>query len=55
MSFNPDLNKQAQEVLFSQKKKKLSQPSLIFNNNSVTYSEIFKECGFPGTSQEHIQ
>ena len=29
MSFNPDPNKQTQEVLFSRKIKKLSQPSLI--------------------------
>ena len=38
MSFNPDPNKQAQEVLFSRKIQKSSQPSLIFNNNIVTQS-----------------
>ena len=36
MSFNPDPNKQAQEVLFSRKIPESSQPSLIFNNNIVT-------------------
>ena len=38
MSFNPDPNKQAQEVLFSRKIQKSSQPSLIFDNNIVTES-----------------
>ena len=43
MSFNPDPNKQAQEVIFSCKIKKLSQPSLIFNNkNIVTQSPTQK-------------
>ena len=36
MSFNPDPNKQAQEVIFSRKIQKSSQPSLIF------YSETFR-------------
>ena len=35
MTFNPDLNKQAQEVIFSRKIRKTSQPPLTFNNNSV--------------------
>ena len=35
MSFNPDPNKQSQEVIFSRKIQKSSQPSLIFNNNTV--------------------
>ena len=38
MIFNPDPNKQAQEVLFSRKIHKSSLPSLIFNNNIVTQS-----------------
>ena len=38
ISFNPDPNKQAQEVAFSRKIQKSSQPSLIFNNNIVTQS-----------------
>ena len=33
MSFNPDPNKQAQEVVFSRKLKKFCRPSLRFNNN----------------------
>ena len=33
MSFNPDPNKQAQEVIFSRKLKKFCYPSLRFNNN----------------------
>ena len=32
MTFNPDLNEQAQEVVFSRKSKKLLHPPLSFNN-----------------------
>ena len=35
MSFNPDPNKQAQEVIFSRKIKKSAQPPLIFGNSIV--------------------
>ena len=35
MSFNPDLNMQAQEVIFSRKLKEVRHPPLRFNNNSV--------------------
>ena len=35
MSFNPDPSKQAPEVIFSRKIKKLPHPSLVFNNNNV--------------------
>ena len=35
MNFNPDPNKQAQEVIFSRKTKKLPHPSLVFNNVNV--------------------
>ena len=45
MSFNSDPNKQAQEVLFSRKIQKSSQPSLIFNNNIVTQSLTQKHLG----------
>ena len=38
MSFNPDPNTQAQEVLFSGKIQISSQPSLTFNNIIVTQS-----------------
>ena len=33
MSFNPDVNKQAQEVIFSSKIKRDIHPRLVFNNN----------------------
>ena len=45
MSFNPDPNKQAPEVLFSRKIQKSSQTSLIFNNNIVTHSRTQKHLG----------
>ena len=35
MSFNPDHNKEAQEVIFSRNIKKLPHPPLVFNNNNV--------------------
>ena len=35
MSFNPDPNKQAQEVICSRKIKKSAQPPLIFGNSIV--------------------
>ena len=35
MTFNPDPNKQAQEVIFSCKIKNILHPPLNFNNNSV--------------------
>ena len=35
MTFNSDLNKQAEEVIFSSKIRKTSHPPLTFNNNSV--------------------
>ena len=40
MSLNPDINKQAQEVIFSRKLQKSNHPSLIFDGTSVTQSEI---------------
>ena len=36
MIFNPDLSKQAQEVIFSRKIKKLLHPTLLFNNISLS-------------------
>ena len=35
MAFNPDPNKQAVEILFSQKKKEVYHPPLYFNSSSV--------------------
>ena len=36
MSFNPDLNKQAQEVIFSMKLKKSCHPK-VFANNALVF------------------
>ena len=38
MNFNPEPSKQAQEVIFSCKTKKLPHPPLVFNNANVTQS-----------------
>ena len=42
MSFNPDLNKKAQEVIFSRKMTKSSHPQIFFNNVSVSRTSIQK-------------
>ena len=42
MSFNPDLNKQAQEVIFSRKLKKVCHLPLHFNNNNVSHASSEK-------------
>ena len=42
MTFNPDPDKQAQEVIFSRKVKKTSHPPLNFNNNSVKQVQFQK-------------
>ena len=44
MSFNPDLNKQAQEVIFSRKTKKMYHPPLTFSKSTVSET----------TSQKHL-
>ena len=36
ITFNPDRSKQAQEIIFSRKLKKVTHPPLLFNNNSVS-------------------
>ena len=36
MSFNPDPNKQVQEVIFSRKTKKINPPPLTFSKSIVT-------------------
>ena len=38
MIFNPDLSKQAQEVIFSRKIKKLLHPTLLFNDIPLSNS-----------------
>ena len=45
MSFNPNPSKQAQEVIFSRKIKKLTHPSLVFNNNNVLQNSSQKHLG----------
>ena len=45
MTFHPDPNKQAQEVIFSRKIKKTSHPPLNFNNNSVKHVQFQKHLG----------
>ena len=45
MNFNPDRTKQAQEVIFSRKTKKLPHPPLVFNNTNVTQSIYQKHLG----------
>ena len=36
MTFNPDRNKQNQEIIFSRKLKKAAHPPLLFKNNNVS-------------------
>ena len=45
MSFNPDPSKQAQEIIFSRKTKKICHPSLRFNNSIVSQSLYQKHLG----------
>ena len=45
MSFNPDINRQAQEAIFSRKLQKSNHLSLTFNGTSVTQSEIQRHLG----------
>ena len=45
MSFNPDPYKQAQEVIFSRKLKKVCHPPLCFNNNNVSQASSQKHLG----------
>ena len=35
LSFNPDVTKQAEELLLPQKSKKLGQPTIYLNNASI--------------------
>ena len=45
ISFNPDLDKQAQEVVFSRKLTKSSHPKKIFNNAPVVCASWQKHIG----------
>ena len=59
MTFSPDPNKQAQEVIFSRKIKKTSSPPVNFNNNSVHQIQFQKHMGvYLGDKldfREHLQ
>ena len=45
MSFNPDLNKQAQKVILSRKLKKVCHPPLRFYINNVSQASSQKRLG----------
>ena len=45
MRFNPDPNKQAQEVIFSRKNNKIDHPLLYFNQNLIKLSSTHKHLG----------
>ena len=45
MSFNPDLTKQAQEIIFSRKTSQRNHPDLTFNNSIVSLTCIHKHLG----------
>ena len=45
MSFNPDISKQAQEVIFRRKLKKTPHPPLMFNSNLVNKASSQKHLG----------
>ena len=59
MRFNPDINKEAAEVIFSRRLQKSNYPSLMFNGTSLTQYEIQKHLGMfldsKIDSKEHIQ
>ena len=47
MIFNPDLSKQAQEVIFSRKVNKLLHPTFLFNNIPLRNSLFQNILGAP--------
>ena len=59
MEFNPDVTKQATEIIFSCKKNKPNHPQLTFNNNTVVEVKDQKHLGLtlaPNLSfSKHIQ
>ena len=59
MSFNLDPSKQAQEIIFSRKTKKISHPLLRFNNSIVSQSPYQKHLGIfldaQLTFEEHLK
>ena len=59
VSFNPHPSKEAQEFVFSRKTKKISHPSLRFNNNIVSQTPYQKHLGIlldaQLTFEEHLK
>ena len=45
MSFNPDLSKQAQEVIFSRKASRVDHPVVTFNNSPLAHTPCQKHLG----------
>ena len=45
MSFNPEVTKQAQEIVFPCKSQKITNPTVYFNNSPVTQSFSQKYLG----------
>ena len=45
MSFNPDISKQAQELIFSRKAVKASHPAVFFNDMPVPRCSTHKNLG----------
>ena len=45
MNFNPDPNKQAQEIIFSRKKTASLHPAVYFDNKPVISTQIHKHLG----------
>ena len=45
MSFNPDITKQAKEIIFSRKNIKVNHPDLLFNNSVVENTSLHKHLG----------
>ena len=58
MSSNPDRTKQAQEIIFSRKKRETTHPPLFFNNSEIKLSSNQKHLGLTLDSKlsfsEHI-
>ena len=59
MTFNPDRSKQAQEIIFCRKLKKVTHPPLLFNNNYVSQVNSQKHLGIildvKLTFEEHLK
>ena len=54
MSFNPDITKQAQEVIFPQKSKKTDHPKVYFNHAPVAHTDCHKHLGMYLDKKVHV-